>query len=339
MICVERAPREDGVEGGERSTGRFAPGVSKAEEGMGGTGGGAFGDWGGGGGEWERVRRVYAIEGERRCERLRGVLPGEEKVEDAGDASGESQCAWRVPNSSPSNQSCCCTLVLMVEGWWLSFSSRGEPTRRGGIGGSLRFGGNWRREREEMRRGKAGREGRGDGTRGGEGMRGGGTQRDMQVQHRAGGVGAGSLEQRRGRQSWQESVGGGGRRGRRIYRRRREETKEGCSLGCETRCEGTPRGVALPKQPSDSDAHPARCGHASISDYIRNASNKRRQRMLRSRHTHLAALRPRPVYHPPADSLDCAQGAPSERILRGRGQARTRRVAPTAGSVYGRCPR
>lgn len=66
----------------------------------------------------------------------------------------------------------------------MSFSSRGEPTRRGGIGGSLRFEGSWRREREEMRRGKAGREGRGDGTRGGEGMRGGGTQRDMQVQYR-----------------------------------------------------------------------------------------------------------------------------------------------------------
>lgn len=44
MICVERAPREGGVEGGERSTGRFAPGVSKAEEGIGGTGGGACGD-------------------------------------------------------------------------------------------------------------------------------------------------------------------------------------------------------------------------------------------------------------------------------------------------------
>lgn len=179
MICVVRA--RDGVAGGVRSTGRLAPGVSKAEEGIGGTGGGACGDWGGGGGEWERVRRLYATEGERRCERLRGVLD-EENVEEAGDPSGDSLCAWlrlRVPNSSPSNQSCCCTLGLIVDGGWLSFSRRGEPTRRGGIGGSLRFEGRCRREREEMRRGNAGRDGRGEGTRGGEGMRGG-TQRDMQ---------------------------------------------------------------------------------------------------------------------------------------------------------------
>lgn len=153
----------------------------------------------------------------------------------------------------------------------MSFSSRGEPTRRGGIGGSLRFEGSWRREREEMRRGKAGREGRGDGTRGGEGMRGGGTQRDMQERYRSGSTSAGSLEQR--------AESSGGTAGERAWAA--EEVHEEASVyidggivGAQKKGAGGEgrsairavkgrRGVwHYPSSPSDSDAHAARFGHA-----------------------------------------------------------------------------
>lgn len=290
------------------------------------------------------MRRVYATEGERRCERLRGVLPGEEKDEDAGEASGESHCALRVPNSSPSNQSCCCTLVLMVDGGgWLSFSSRGEPTRRGGIGGSLRFEGSWRREREEMRRGKAGREGRGDGTRGGEGMRGGGTQRDMQVQYRQVVVrvqvvwssGQRAEDGTAGERAWAAEEDEGGC----IYRSSSRRQKKGaCVEGRESAIRAVKGRRAVWHYPSDSDAHAARFGRFDFGLHSKRleSSNKRRQRMLRSPHlVHLVTLTLRApyitLYHPPEDSLDCAQGAPTERILRGRGHA----LAASTAAVLG----
>ena len=48
--------RERGVGGGVRRTGRFAPGLSNAEEGIGGTGGTETVSRRGGGGERERER-------------------------------------------------------------------------------------------------------------------------------------------------------------------------------------------------------------------------------------------------------------------------------------------
>ena len=59
MICIGRA--RPGVAGGVRSVERFAPGLSKAEEGIGGTGGIETESCWGGGGECERARS--------RCER------------------------------------------------------------------------------------------------------------------------------------------------------------------------------------------------------------------------------------------------------------------------------
>ena len=66
--------RERGVGGGVRRTGRFAPGLSNAEEGIGGTGGTETVSRRGGGGERERERECgTAIEEVRRWLR-RGVL-------------------------------------------------------------------------------------------------------------------------------------------------------------------------------------------------------------------------------------------------------------------------
>ena len=66
MICIGRA--RPGVAGGVRSVERFAPGLSKAEEGIGGTGGIETESCWGGGGECERARSRCArdTEGVRR---------------------------------------------------------------------------------------------------------------------------------------------------------------------------------------------------------------------------------------------------------------------------------
>ena len=101
-----------------------------------------------------------------------------EEVEpsESSESAGLALC---VPNSSPSNHSCFWILGVRVAGSGLmSLSRRAEPTRRGGTGGSFGWRGRCSLEREEMRRGKGGGEGRGAGMSCGEGMRGGG-QRDM----------------------------------------------------------------------------------------------------------------------------------------------------------------
>ena len=149
---------------GLRTTARFAPGLSNAEEGIGGTGGTDAERRRGGGGERERARCTRTTEGVRRCVR-RGV-PGVAGLEAEEEGEGTWGCEpMRVPNSSPSNQSCFWILGVSVIGSGrASFSRSGEPTRRGGIGGSWRFEGKWRREREEMRRGPGGGDGRGLGA-------------------------------------------------------------------------------------------------------------------------------------------------------------------------------
>lgn len=101
---------------------------------------------------------------------------------------------------------------------------------------------------------------------------------------------------------------------------------------CDTRCEGTPSGVALPLGLG--------CTRRQIRT-LRFRITFETPRVLQqtptthvtiptsrpSRHTHLAC----PVYHPPEDSLDCAQGAPTERILRGRDHA----LAASTAAVLG----
>ena len=168
MICAGRVWR--GVGGGVRRTGRFALAFSKMDDGIGGTGGIDTVNCCGGGGERERARAASELEDVRRCKRLcdalRGVLGGEDGKK--GKPSESSVCVGvvlRVPNSSPSNQSCFWIFGVRVAGsGWTSFSRSGEPTSRGGMGGSSGWGGRWRRDREEMRLGNAGGDGSERGT-------------------------------------------------------------------------------------------------------------------------------------------------------------------------------
>ena len=90
-------------------------------------------------------------------------VEADEQVEpvESSDNAGLALC---VPNSSPSNHNCFWILGVRVAGSGLiSLSRRAEPTRRGGTGGSFGRRGSCSREREEMRRGKGGGEGRGAG--------------------------------------------------------------------------------------------------------------------------------------------------------------------------------